>query len=80
MLVQSIRQMVVIIVSAVLVVVFIALAFGARGREEAKTLDLLRRATQAEICVLALPVRDDGRNHEAVRSCLERYELAETKG
>jgi hypothetical protein len=71
------RQLATIVVAAIIVITFIALAFSAQGRQEREAVDELRRATLAQVCVLALPVREDGRSQKAVQECLIRYGLVE---
>jgi hypothetical protein len=45
------------------------------GDDDNRLLSDIRDASRAEICVLALPVSDDGRNEAAVKRCLEENGL-----
>lgn len=67
-----------VITALVIVVITIAgitLFFGEQSQQERDTLQEIRNATLAEVCVLALPVRPEGRSENAVEGCLRQHGL-----
>lgn len=57
-------------VQAVVLVVILIAATYALGNKQQESLNDIKAATRAEVCVLALPVSDKGRDDAAVTRCL----------
>lgn len=69
------RMLAVAVVTSVVIIVLLSLAFSGQSRQEQQTVDEIRRAGLAQVCVLALPVDEDGRKQAQVDECLRRYGL-----
>lgn len=55
--------------AVVLVLILLAVTY-ALGNQQQESLNDIKAATRAEVCVLTLPVTDKGRDQEAVNACL----------
>jgi succinate dehydrogenase hydrophobic anchor subunit len=70
------RQLAVAVVTAIIVIGGLVVAYADDTATERETFQEIRNATLAEVCVLALPVSESaGRNAEDVHACLRRYGL-----
>lgn len=74
-LVGFLRTTAVALVTSLVIILLLSVAFSGQSRQEQEAIDEIRRGTLANVCVLALPVTDTGRNEQQVTDCLERYGL-----
>jgi hypothetical protein len=74
-LVGFLRTTAVALVTSVVIILLLTVAFSGQSRQEQEAIDEIRRGTLANVCVLSLPVTDRGRDAGQVRDCLERYGL-----
>lgn len=74
-LAQTFRMLLVAVVTAVVIIGVLAFAFGDQTQQEQATADETRRGVLAQVCVLALPIDEGGRDQIRVEACLARYGL-----
>lgn len=67
------RMVVVAVVTTGLVVVLLGVVYGEQTRRQTEAADEIRRAGLAQVCVLALPIDDSGRDQASVDACLRKY-------
>lgn len=74
------RQVAVAVVTAVVITVTLIVATRGQVNREREVQDQTLHANLAIACVLALPVRDDGRVPDRVKACFTQYNLPAPEG
>lgn len=73
--IAGVRQLIVAVVTAGVILTVLIVGFRSQGIEERRVREDQLNVSLATVCVLALPVDEDGRDPADVQACFTQYGL-----